>query len=313
MSQLIAAVLPLALMVVFFIVPVYVISWLRTRYRKDRRSPLTAKLLRGPGQTLQKEISKVEDDFSAYLAILLMFPFLTLSVHLSQSYFGGAAESMFRSVFGVAAVVSVVVLVSLKLHRFSRTRFTLQCGFEAEVAMGQELNQLMRQGAVVFHDFPAEHFNIDHVVLTRGGLYAVETKGRMKPDKGRGAKDATVEFDGSVLLFPDWKDAKTLEQAKRQATWLAKWLGSAVGEPVSVRPVVALPGWFVNRTGRGDVITISGREAPALLKAGSGTPLSEQTVLRVAHQLEQRCRDVEPTQYGRQGRLGREVRERVNA
>ena len=38
---------------------------------------------------------------------------------------------------------------------------------DAEVAIGQELDQLMRDGAAVFHDMPAERFNIDHVVIAR--------------------------------------------------------------------------------------------------------------------------------------------------
>jgi len=176
--------------------------------------------------------------------------------------------------------------------------------------MGQELDQLMREGAVVFHDFPAEGFNIDHVVLTRGGMYAVETKGRMKPDRGGGIKDAKVEFTGEVLSFPDWRDTKTLEQAKRQAKWLTKWLSSAVGESIGVRPVVALPGWYVERTGRADVTVISGREAPALLKGWRSVPFSDQMMARIAHQLEQRCRDVEPTLYGKQEKFGRPVQQK---
>lgn len=196
-----------------------------------------------------------------------------------------------------------------KLINLARLRFDLQNGLESETAMGQELNQLMRDGAVVFHDIPAEGFNIDHVVVTRGGMYAVETKGRMKPDRGGGTKDATVRFDGEVLSFPDWTDRETLGQARRQAKWLSKWLSRAVGEQVPVKPVVALPGWFVERAGRGDVIVISGREAPSLLKGFQNTTLSDQQITRIAHQLEQRCRDVEPTQYGRQQKFGRASRE----
>ena len=199
-------------------------------------------------------------------------------------------------------------MLSFKVYRLVRSRFELQNGLEAEIAMGQELDQLMREGAVVFHDFPAEGFNIDHVVLTRGGMYAVETKGRMKPDRGGGAKEAKVEFTGEVLSFPDWRDTKTLGQAKRQAKWLTKWLSSAVGESIGVRPVVALPGWYVERTGRADVTVISGREAPALLKGWQSVPFSDQMMTRIAHQLEQRCRDVEPTLYGKQEKFGRATR-----
>ncbi|MDP2056521.1 MAG: hypothetical protein Q8K35_02020 [Thiobacillus sp.] len=78
--------------------------------------------------------------------------------------------------------------------------------------------------------------------------------------------------------------------------WLSKWLTSAVGESVTVKPVLALPGWFVDRKGRGDALVISGREAPSILKA-KHEPLSDSLIKRIEHQLEQRCRDVEPSLY----------------
>ncbi len=61
-----------------------------------------------------------------------------------------------------------------------------------------------------------------------------------------------------------------------------------------VVPVVAMPGWFVERTGRGSVRVFSGRELAGLLKARGAQPLSPEDVRRVAHQLEQRCRTVAP-------------------
>jgi hypothetical protein len=38
----------------------------------------------------------------------------------------------------------------------------LRTGYDAELAVGQELDRLMRQGTIVFHDFPADGFNLDH-------------------------------------------------------------------------------------------------------------------------------------------------------
>ncbi|MFZ3040812.1 MAG: hypothetical protein WA108_03305 [Thiobacillus sp.] len=90
------------------------------------------------------------------------------------------------------------------------------------------------------------------------------------------------------MNFPGWIETKPLEQARRQAVWLSKWLTSAVGEAVTVRPVLALPGWFVERKSRSDVLLISGREAPSILKAKQEA-LSESMIKRIEHQLEQRC------------------------
>jgi len=120
----------------------------------------------------------------------------------------------------------------------------------------------MRYGAVIFHDLPADGFNIDHVAVTPKGVYAVETKGRSKPNMNRGTEDAKVVYYGKTFHFPGWSESSPLEQARYQEIWLARWLISAVGETVAVTPVLALPGWFVDRKGRSDVLVISGREAP---------------------------------------------------
>ena len=165
--------------------------------------------------------------------------------------------------------------------------------------MGQELDQLMRSGARVFHDFPAEDFNIDHVVIATSGFFAIETKGFTKSNRIKGQPGATVYFNGATLKFPTWSGSEPIDQADRQAQWLSKWSSAAVGEPVAAAPVVALPGWFVERTGRGRVKVVSGREVPSLVDPTDKTTLSPQMVQRLAHQVEQRCRTVLPT-YGRE-------------
>lgn len=60
-------------------------------------------------------------------------------------------------------------------------------------------------------------------------------------------------------------------------------------------PVLALPGWFVGRKGRGDVHVFSGKELRKhLLGLQQSQPVGAEQMQRVAHQLEQRCRTVRP-------------------
>ena len=89
----------------------------------------------------------------------------------------------------------------------------------------------MRQGYYVFHDVNLDvttnKFNVDHVVLGKSGVFAVETKGRTKPVKGDAKVNANVKYDGTQLNFPNWVEAEPVEQAKRQANTLQKWLSSS--------------------------------------------------------------------------------------
>ena len=75
-------------------------------------------------------------------------------------------------------------------------------------------------------------------------------------------------YDGHTLRFAGGRaHGGDLEQARRQASSLADELSKATGEPVAVRPVLALPGWFVERTGRGDdVIVVSAKALKCLMR-----------------------------------------------
>jgi len=174
------------------------------------------------------------------------------------------------------------------------TRRLYRLGYEGEIAVGQELNQLIRDGYYVYHDFPAGKFNIDHIVVGSSGVFAVETKARSKPTSAHPAPDYKVKCDGKRLQFPNGSDVQSIEQAKRQAEWLSKWLRSAVGEAVRVRPVVALPGWFVERTASGGISVINPKNFRSIVKPKNGSNLSDQMISRIVHQLERKCRDVEP-------------------
>ena len=125
-------------------------------------------------------------------------------------------------------------------------------------------------------------------------IYAVETKARRKPTTHNGKADAKVLYDGAKLQFPDWVETKPLEQARKQASWLSKWLSSAVGDRVNVIPVLNLPGWFVERTSANGFAVINPKQFRSILNSTKSSKLDESTIARVVHQLDQRCRDVQP-------------------
>lgn len=224
----------------------------------------------------------------------MLVPFLILTVHLSQPHIGQWNESVSRIVVMALIFIAVVGYCTIKLLRLSENLDTLRMGYDAELAVGQELDQLMRQGAAVFHDFPADRFNIDHIVISPVGVFAVETKGRAKPILKNGVA-AQVEYDGKTLKFPTRIETEPIAQAERQAKWLRDWLKKAVGEPVAVRPVLAIPGWFVKRTSRGSVNVYSGRELATLISKGGFDSIPDDKMQRIVHQVEQRCRNIAPT------------------
>ncbi len=120
----------------------------------------------------------------------------------------------------------------------------------AEHATAQELAASLAGNNRIIHDVLAKDFNIDHVVITPSGVFAVETKSRLKPPVGNGANAVKVKYNGRQLEFPGWTETLPLEQASRQARWLANYLREATGERLPVFAVLALPGWFIENTAR---------------------------------------------------------------
>ena len=264
--------------------------WRLWRFTRQKlRMPVAEKLLRGPGESLRRKLEELEDQISEKLAMAYVLPLVCTSVILLQPH-----RTLLSPATVGAAVVSIPTFVFLcqRLMRLLDQKRNYRLGLSGERAVGEELNQLMLQGCRVYHDVPNDPYgNIDHVLITPSGVYAVETKARRKQEAT--AKDAhKVIFDGCSLQFGEGRqEHRCLDQAKQQASRLSDWLSKAVGEAVEVQPVLALPGWFVERRGRGAVIVVSGRAVKTLVK---GPVVIDPTMIeRIAHQLDQRCRDVE--------------------
>lgn len=292
MNTLLIQLIPAALFLLPLSVPLGIVFWIRHQ-RKGRRNPLTYQMLRAPGESISQRIELLSNDIDLNLTMSGIAPLLCYSMYLTTRYIANKQTS--PMIFIVMAI-GFLAYFGFRLNKDYRQRHREQLGLDCERAVGQELNQLMLDGYRVYHDFQADNFNIDHVVIGENGVFAIETKGRPKPDRGRGQDDAKVVYDGQLLLFPAWREKEPLEQAKRQAVWLSGWLTKAVGEQVSVRPVLALPGWFVDRKAR-DLLIYNGRNPQYLIKITTEKPLSSEMVQRIAHQVEQQCRDVVALAY----------------
>lgn len=259
-----------------------------------KKNPLTSDLLRSPGETLRDKIVDLQFDRFGYVLMLFVMPLAFLAMALSSNTFGRGVFQMTMLILTTTGTISFCIY---KMRGLRKLIQQYNLGLDAEMAVGQELNHLMRDGFWVYHDFPADEFNIDHVVIGSTGVFAVETKGRPKPIKDDGITGREVFYDGATLTFPTWKERKPAEQAEYQAKWLEKWLSSAVGEQVSVYPVLAIPGWLITRQKQGGVPVINGKNCSGFFtKYGNGN-LSGKLTQQIVHNVDQRCRTVLPRSY----------------
>lgn len=208
-----------------------------------KRSPLKDRQLRYPGQSLDKKIGDL------YLQIGLLVGLS--SIFIAFAFFEWV--QWFRhlppqpQITGIVAA-AVAVYSYIKIRRIRKGLPSYRQGQIGERQVGHILNQLITQGYTVLHDVWTGNFNIDHVVISERGIFAIETKAISKPARG----DAIVIFNGkTVTLTGHPPDAGPIDEAVRHAGWLRKILGDkeSTGKPFTVKPVVVFPGWYYKDTG----------------------------------------------------------------
>lgn len=288
-------ILILAMVIPIALVMGCLVAWRFWRMADKRRSPLTFEIRNLPGEHLRRQMTKHDEAFMEASALVVALGPVFLSAWL-LARLDGAHVNWTAIQFGWGDVVLAGVGIALlawsawrMIHHAKARRLYLD-GLRAELAVAQCLTPLIAEGAMVFHDFPTGKGNIDHIVIGRGAVFAIETKWRRKPGyKGKDA--ARVQFDGQRLRFPDHTEVKPVEQALYQAKWLAEFLASGVGNAVRVVPVLALPGWYVentNRSARNELLVSNCHNSTFMVSSKFGAPLPEEMRTRIAHVLSQK-------------------------
>ena len=269
--------------------------WVR---RDGTRSPINTKVINLPGEGLRRRLADLTDNYwESCATVLVIGPIIaaawlmtrvsTVISDWSQLRLGAGDAIIFTAGLGMFAWSLTKAVRTLRELRKVRR------GLEAEVAVAQNLGPLVAEGALLFHDFPADRFNIDHIVIGKSAVFAIETKGRRKPGK-QGKDTARVVYDGRSLQFPGWTETKPLEQAKFQAAWLEKFLASGVGEPVRVVALLALPGWYVESPPSRTEVLVSNCRTPGFMAGDKFGPLLDESMRRrIAHVLVERYPPVE--------------------
>lgn len=256
------------------------------------RVPVAEKLLRSPGESLQRRLESLSDNLADAMVFATALPAITLAVGIGGVP-GRSLNSLTAAILGTFAL-TIFAFFLARLIRTADEMRKCRLGLLGERAAGEEINQLMRHGCHVFHDVPMEPYgNIDHVIVAPSGVFAVETKTCRKRKAKDGKREHEVVFDGKALEFPQWRDTASLEQARQQADRLRVMLTKAVGEAVPVVPVLTLPGWFVTSRVNVELKVVNPKQIGTVVLNRRGEKLAPELIERIAYQLERECRDVE--------------------
>lgn len=254
-------------------------------------------LTRIPAYGLQKQIYDLQLDFmvSVLMGVLVVcLPFAASSVqaHITVGKFPWA--------YALMGLVGASYFGFKTWKLFSKLT-KLRLGHTAEIATANELIGLQALGYQVFHDVQADGFNIDHLVIGKNGVFAIETKGRHKRNKdlrqtngggsgsSSGKKGYEVFYKDGRLNFPSWTETKPIEQAERQAKWVSQWLTKATGFPVATTPALVFPGWYVTSQSKPPFPILNHKQLVGTIPKLKTQDLTQQQVDSIIYQVAQRC------------------------
>ncbi len=247
---------------------------------RNERSPLKDNPLRSPGESLDRKIQSVFDDNVMPYFLAAMVLVLLAFMEWMRLLRGSPPQPWLFSMLALAAVGAT----TWRIRRAIREVRNLKLGRDGEKAVGQFLERFRESGGKVFHDVPAQSFNLDHVLIHETGIYVIETKTLSKPVRG----EARLLYDGQRVTRKGFtQDRDPVRQVRAARAWLLETLKESTGKRFSALAVLAYPGWFIEQVGgaeRSDVQVLNPRMLPALIASRRST-LSREDVHLCAYHL----------------------------
>ena len=183
---------------------------------KDSEKPLA-----NPGDSTARELEVITNDQFTKYYILAVFP-IAFAVMEWLSYWTNTGNQ--RWTFTVLAVIASC-FSACKIYGLVKKAKNYKQGLEAEKNVGQRLEELRSTGAQVFHDIPADGFNIDHIVISQTGIYTIETKSLSKIPKDQ----STLLFNGvNITLNGQPLDRDPVAQATACSATIKELLNTSV-------------------------------------------------------------------------------------
>lgn len=270
--------------------------WIWRVKRRNERTPVVEKLLRTPGERQRRKLFAFDDLLLLHLTGTALIPLLLLVLGL---WITSGVSSTYQTLAQIVLLVLLAVILYFAarwLIKILDERYEYRIDYFGEREVGEAVEALRQKGFQVFHDVPASEaqpiFYLDHVIVGATGVFAIQTRSRVRGTPRPGFAEHKIIFDGQKLVYPWGDDFQGLEFARDRAIWLESWLAQILGRQVPVQPILVFPGWWVEEHAINTVRVLNPKQIAATVNRN--TPmLTEEQVEQVTRQLEARCRDVD--------------------
>ncbi|MGD0060228.1 MAG: nuclease-related domain-containing protein [Verrucomicrobiia bacterium] len=245
-----------------------------------KQSPLRRPPFRQAGQSLQEEMEKVWDDKIEQYLLAPLFLFALAFIEWWSWFFKLPRRPWFLTAIAIGYAVYAVIRARPLFRHYRQ----LKLGRDGERTVGQELERLRADGFLVYHDFPADEFNIDHVVIGPTGVFTIETKTFRKPKD----PEVVIGYDGRVVTVPGTKlDRDPVAQARAERDFIRDLIKRSANRVAPVRPAVVFVGWYTQRQPEGTEVWVLNVTGLLAFIRNEHSSLSEDDIAHISSVLEQ--------------------------
>src|SRR3954468_1563377 len=209
-----------------------------TPKKKMNRLPEVRRL---PGQSLRDEKDRLLENrfLPLYCATAFLWILWALDQYRTWLHQGPAPKAALN-----LAIISTGIC-AIVFRRLLRQCIQLNRGERGELRVAEVLDDLRTYAYRPFHDVVRDGFNVDHIVVGPGGVFAIETKFRS------GAGEITFRNGQGLFIggFPEEKDS--LSQARGNAAEVNRIIRENCHIDIWVKPVVVFVGdWRIKNDWR---------------------------------------------------------------
>ncbi|MEJ2273547.1 MAG: nuclease-related domain-containing protein [Woeseiaceae bacterium] len=236
-------------------------------------------------QRFRDELDRISGSQAIYLAGTLVFIVLFASAYVlqAQNLFAGYPSWQLWLQTGFLLMAALVAgwRLSRTVFAYRQVRFMR----DANVAVGHQLQKISTGANRIFHDVRTSAGIVDHVLVGRTGIYAINVVPR------RGRRNGSAVLKDSYLSFSDSDDRTPIVDITASTARLEKEVGQLLGHRIRVRSVIAVPGWNIGEQASQNHLLVNERTIPMLRGwRDQSDYLMDEDVEALQEELTTRCR-----------------------
>ncbi len=209
-------------------------------------------------ERFRDQLAQLTREQATYLGSALVFVVMYVAASLldGSGLFAGYPEWQLWIL-----LVALVAAAAFAVYRLGRTILEWRriCFVrDANVAIGHQLQRIAAGHGRAYHDVRTPAGIVDHVMVGRAGVYAVNVIARRHLKKG------AAMINGNQVVFSKGGEPEPLVAIAARSKQLQKQFRNETGSDIRVRSVIAVPGWDIARQNGEDHLLVNERTLPMI-------------------------------------------------